>query len=51
MKNWIPVILIAGLAVYVISGEYTKLKTSIGQSTQRVNELTDETKATVKTIR
>jgi hypothetical protein len=51
MKNWIPVILIAGLAVYVISGEYTQLKSSIGQSTRKVNELTEETKATVKTIR
>ena len=51
MKNWIPVILIAGLAIYVISGEYTQLKSSIGQSTRKVNELTEETKATVKTIR
>lgn len=51
MKNWIPVILIAGCVVYVISGEYTQLKSSIGQSTRKVNELTEETKATVKTIR
>ena len=51
MKNWTPVFLIAGIAVYVIFGEYTQLKSSIGQSTQRVNELTDETKATVRTIR